>query len=753
MVLGGRALLPADYLSGMQPWQSVSPAKDVPEWNPLMWDGIAQFYPWKVHYDRTMAAGEIPLWNPHQFCGAPFAANAQTAIFYPPNLLFVIFSPVRAFGLSAALHLFLAGVFTFLLARALGMGRFGATVSGIVFEFSAFMVVWMELPTFINVATWLPLALYLILISMDRSGPIHSIFAGLALGVAILAGHFQVASYVIEAAALWWLWLIIGRVKTHGREEIKRGILLALLCFGVAFLIAAPQVLPTVELAGMSHRVRQVTAEGYNWYISNAAPARNLITLFMPGFYGNPSTADNPYWIGSAADYMEYALYIGLLPLLLAIFGGIFAFRWRGAAFFVILTALSLLFAFGTPINYIAYYFLPGTSALGGPNRTLLLFCFSAAMLAGYGAHWFIQMAQENYRATNRKLGWRALSVGGAAFIILFITFQFIATASISELGVDVSTVLQVAKSQYLSFGSLIIAGLAILALYTAGQISKSLFACLALAVIVADLFSFGMKFNPTAPVEKVYPETKLTKWLKDNAGGARLMPINSKWSLDKTPDAILPPNAATVYGFNDMQGYDSLFSKRYKDFVDENLGIDSSPRENGNILFIKSYTCWPLGMAGYVLSKDVINAERLTLVFQADGVNVYKIEPYQEVYATDNPLFRESTFPSIGTAMPKCKIVDRNTNQVIVNVETGRMTQLILAQMYYPGWHAYVDGVEQPISVAWGIFPSVRVQEGSSTVIFKFQPGTYVVGTFLGLLGVAVVGIASGMVFVRWRR
>lgn len=741
MVLGGRTLLPADYLSGMQPWQSVSPAKDVPEWNPLMWDGIAQFYPWKVHYDRTMAAGEIPLWNPHQFCGTPFAANAQTAIFYPPNLLFVIFSPVRAFGLSAALHLFLAGVFTFMLARALGMGRFGATVSGIVFEFSAFMVVWMELPTFINVATWLPLALYLILISMDRSGPIHSIFAGLALGVAILAGHFQAASYVMGAAALWWLWLIIGRVKTHGREEIKRGILLALLCFGVAFLIAAPQVLPTVELAGMSHRVRQVTAEGYNWYISNAAPARNLITLFMPGFYGNPSTAGNPYWIGSAADFMEYALYIGLLPLLLAIFGGIFAFRWRGAAFFVMLAALSLLFAFGTPINYIAYYFLPGTSALGGPNRTLLLFCFSAAMLAGYGAHWFIQMAQENYRATNRKLGWRALSVGGAAFIILFITFQFIATASISELGVDVSTVLQVARSQYLSFGSLIIAGLAILALYTAGQISKSLFACLALAVIVADLFSFGMKFNPAAPVGKVYPETKLTKWLKDNTSGARIMPINSKWSLDKTPDAILPPNAATVYGFNDMQGYDSLFSKRYKDFVDEELGTDSSPRENGNILFIKSYVAnWPLGTAGYVLSKDVINEERLTLVFQADGVNVYKVEPYEGVYLT----------PQSGRAWV---VNGHSPNKVIVNVDAKKASQAVLAQVYYPGWHAYVDGVEQPISAFQGIFPSVRVQEGSSTVIFKFQPGTYVVGTFLGLLGVAVVGIASGMVFVRWRR
>jgi hypothetical protein len=613
-----------------------------------MWDGIAQFYPWRLHYSRSIASGALPLTNPHQFCGTPFVANAQTAVFYPLNLIFVLISPVRAFGVSAALHFFLAGVFTFLLARALGMGRFGATVAAIVFEFSAFMVVWTELPTLINVATWLPLALLLILKSMDRNSAANAIFAGLALGLSILAGHFQIASYVVSAAALWWVWLIAGKTRSDRSQALRRGVPLAVLCFVVALLIAAPQILPTMELAKMSHRVRSVTAEGYATYVGNAAPPGKLITLFVPNFYGNPSSAQG-YLVSNAKDfasnYMEYAFYIGLLPFLLALFGAIFTIRWRNVGFFVMLGLLSLLFVFGSPINYLTYHFMPGTSALGGPNRVIVLFCFSAAILAGFGAHWFLQKAQDEYKATRRKLGWRALAVGGATLGIVFIAAQNIASASLTATGIDPSKVMVAVFNEYVSFGSLLVAGLVVLVLYTAGSLSKPLFGALAMAVIVADLFSFGIHFNPTCRPEEVYPPTKLTNWLKENAGSSRLMVINRNWSLYKEPDVLLPPNAATVYGLYDMQGYDSLFPKRYKEFVDTQLQMDSSPPENGNMLLIRSFTSnWPKGTAGYVLSADPIDTPGVKQVFEANGVKVYRLssngngeKPYRFDYEPDS--------------------------------------------------------------------------------------------------------------------
>jgi len=47
----------------------------------LRWDGIAQFYPWRHFASETIHTGTLPLWNPYQFSGTPFAANSQSAPF------------------------------------------------------------------------------------------------------------------------------------------------------------------------------------------------------------------------------------------------------------------------------------------------------------------------------------------------------------------------------------------------------------------------------------------------------------------------------------------------------------------------------------------------------------------------------------------------------------------------------------------------------------------------------------------------
>ena len=96
-------------------------------WNPLMWDGMAEFYPWRLFAAESLRAGWIPLWNPHQFCGTPFVANSQSAVFYPLNLLFCVMPVARAFGVSVWLHLRLTGLFLygFLRSGAFGLSRPG----------------------------------------------------------------------------------------------------------------------------------------------------------------------------------------------------------------------------------------------------------------------------------------------------------------------------------------------------------------------------------------------------------------------------------------------------------------------------------------------------------------------------------------------------------------------------------------------------------------------------------------------------
>src|SRR4051794_22911828 len=53
-------------------------------------DLIALHVPWETFLARSWRAhGELPLWNPLQFAGLPFAHDVQAAISYPPHLIFL----------------------------------------------------------------------------------------------------------------------------------------------------------------------------------------------------------------------------------------------------------------------------------------------------------------------------------------------------------------------------------------------------------------------------------------------------------------------------------------------------------------------------------------------------------------------------------------------------------------------------------------------------------------------------------------
>ncbi|MES2465482.1 MAG: hypothetical protein V4671_33370, partial [Armatimonadota bacterium] len=196
----GEAFLPADLLQPLAPWKGVSaPSRTgsaAPEggiaWNVLRFDGITEFYPWRLQAARSLRSGHIPLWNPFQFAargGTPLLANSQSAPLYPPNVLFYLTPLDRfwyAFGLSAALHMLLAasGLYRFL--RALSLGRLSSVFGAVAFALSAPVITWLSLPTFLAVSAWIPWLLLLIKRAHDlagtRNGRLAAIGAGATAG-------------------------------------------------------------------------------------------------------------------------------------------------------------------------------------------------------------------------------------------------------------------------------------------------------------------------------------------------------------------------------------------------------------------------------------------------------------------------------------------------------------------------------------------------------------------------------------------
>jgi hypothetical protein len=74
------------------------------------------------------------------------------------------------------------------------------------------------------------------------------------------------------------------------------------------------------------------------------------------------------------------------------------------------------------------------------------------------------------------------------------------------------------------------------------------------------------------------------------------------------------------------------------------------------------------------------------------------------------------------------------DTNSAVINFSTTRPGLLVLADTFYPGWQAYIDGAPVNIVHCNYLFKGVFVPEGKHKVEFKYLPTTFLVGSALAL-------------------
>ena len=133
-------------------------------------DFSAQFWAFSTFEARELSAGRLPLWNPYTYAGAPFWADAQSAVLYPFSLLTLLLSGLSAGGFSlfaleleAIFHFWLAGIFMYLFARRVTQSRSAGFVSALVFAFGGYLTGYpSQQLAVLEVDVWLPLILFFI---------------------------------------------------------------------------------------------------------------------------------------------------------------------------------------------------------------------------------------------------------------------------------------------------------------------------------------------------------------------------------------------------------------------------------------------------------------------------------------------------------------------------------------------------------------------------------------------------------------
>ncbi|MGH7150113.1 MAG: hypothetical protein ACREIU_05420, partial [Planctomycetota bacterium] len=241
----GKVLGALDHPLSSLPWSARFPSS--PPRNPELSDPAIVFDPFLSFLRREVAEGEeLPLWNPHQFCGAPAAGNPQFGHFAPLRWLVHVLPVERSFAFQGAAKIALALLFTFLLARRLRLSVGSSCLAALGFGLGGYQVLWILYP--LSDVSFLAPAVFLGLEAWFASGSPRAL-AGIALsfGLATLGGHPETAAFLGACAGLHVL--CRGVVESRGGKGLGRAAG-ALLALAIGALLASISVLPALEYLG-----------------------------------------------------------------------------------------------------------------------------------------------------------------------------------------------------------------------------------------------------------------------------------------------------------------------------------------------------------------------------------------------------------------------------------------------------------------------------------------------------------------------
>ena len=561
----GHILAPLDLVLSIEPWRSeVQGLAARPVWNDVPSDVVFQYLPMAFFVKDALQHGQLAMWSPDVLSGMPVLAVGSWMVLYPPAvILYLVLPAAQALSWLAVVHLALGGIFMFLLLREMQVGRFGALVGAVTFAFSGYMVSWLANASHPASLIWSPLVLWGVERARRRRRWYWSLVGTLAFAFQVLGGNPMRAFHAATAIGLLVLYRAgMGWWEERKIQDVARTLVYGGLALVAGAMLAAPQLLPTVELYSLSTRKASAPLE--------PLAIQYMIRLGVPDFYGNP--LDRNYT--GEVNYQETNLYLGILPLVF-VAASVFSTRRRLAWGFAAVGLLFLLAIFGIrPFYTLFYYFYPTFQSQDvTPGRLFDVTAFAWAVAAGLGADWIVTARPANFL---RRLNLFLIPLLGFVFasslwLVLWQKYQARFYWGLDRQGTPEPGQL-LTSSSYQSVGLLVAFALLLVTIllmngWRMGTLKWPWFAGLTLLLVAADLVLAGLDYLPAFDPKLMYPTTPSLQFLesltKEDPRPYRVLPISSAW-----PSFLLTEDAATVYHIPGPQGRSSWLLERYARYV-----------------------------------------------------------------------------------------------------------------------------------------------------------------------------------------
>jgi hypothetical protein len=767
------------------------------------YDDYTYYYPTYEYAFGQLKQGSFPFWNPYQHCGSPFFATGQHSLLYPLNLFYLLLPTPVAMKATAILHFFLALVFTYVLGRSFGMAMPAALTAAVAFAFSPALVVLMYLPHLLYGAVWIPLHLALTRLILTRARKsLWTVLLGVTIAAQYLGGYPMFCLFSAYTIGAYFVWHTAASSRSPRFWPTLFPNALALTCAALlALCLTLPQFLPALELAQLSPRAVGVLSIdsvdlGYQPGVPSSLILMQLAARSLLPNVDTPFTPMVPY-LGVIVLVLTAVALLGRLRpsgiwffLLFASIAGclalgrytpVYAFYFklptanlfRLPARFFVLSALGFAVLAGFGVDSLWR---------GAPSRRVLLLILGAMLAAAVAIGFGLRSPGRAWTDLDAAL----LSSNPARRLLQPSLIERLTLLRTYFLGIAVWLLAYVV---------------------TAGRIRRWLVWLLPACVYGNLFLTFAnYAVLPNTHPDLLAMPPGLVQFFKAHLNYDRMY-ITPWWTVvtqdrlgPKT--AELPPQqrpvAAKAGMLNDLFAVadrETFVTRRFADYavrmrspaereallkllqdtghrVDQEISIGEFrvTAESPNLrLFDLLGTRFIVDQPGANFRQHA-PADQFPLVYEEGGVRVYEnpgrfprayVVPRAEVLreASDvldrlvSPTFDPTTTvilegasdqPAAASAThTSVDIAEYSPDEVVIDAATDAPGWLVLADQFYPGWEATVDGVATPIYRANYLFRAVRLERGAHRVVFRFVPRSFYHGVLIGGGGIALVGLA----------
>lgn len=726
------------------------------------WDTIETYWPDLVFFSSELGRGEWPLWNPFDRGGFPVSADPQPGHYYPLHWLWAGFGWLSGgvswwlIQLKMLSHHVIAGLCMHLFLRHRGLPRAAAVVGGIAWIASSPWLIHKASNLLMPMA-WTPL----VWVTTDRlvQAPSWRRSAALAFAMYLAgsAGSPPGLFYTLLLAGLYGGYRVIetvsGRIRRQRpeRQTWRRytGVLTAWLAVTAVLVVCLLwiTVAPGLELSEHTPRANR------NLAYALQQPLPVIETL-------------RALWVPTAGKVDAYC---GIVVMILAVCAVVVRpTRDRGApVFFLLAAAFFLLLSFGkaTPVLGWLVENVPGFGLFRISNRYKCLFAPMLAVLAGYGAANLLSAGRRWSADTWKIIGVAVASVG--LVVVLLSLYPLEDKRKKRYPGPKTPVTLAL-------LGAGLVVGSAL-----HGRRAAGILIAVMPVVMVSDPERYWHHRSQVLEARPTHERDALVGEL-DGVLDHRFR-IYDEYALEQ--------RAGSRLRVRDFRGYpsgDPLDLSRYRDVL-RRAREHPALLEAYNVRWVLHGRHHRNGKRANHLKRDPVQSARAHFVrrsgrvrearhpvpvvaWYAGAVVVETARVLDEVlaaeeqggvrrYAVLEPRDAQRLSPpqtqaltSVGKTGPPAvsgTLRALSADRVVVDIDAPASGLVVIAEVNYPGWSAWIDGERAQVVRANYLLRAVAVDAGAHEIEFRFEPPGYT--GQLVLYWLALLWLCAAM--VPWRR